>query len=104
MFRRGNRGLGLFCRTGGGGFVGGLESLSAAGLESEEFAVRFVERTLRAGLIPVEAVEDDHMTLVGEIAAGTARDFDLEAAEALKIPGSLEDFIEENGFHGSLRV
>jgi hypothetical protein len=76
----------------------------AVGLESTEFLDGAVVGTLGASLIAGEAIEEVGRLGVGEIVLGAEGDFGFDAAEALEIPGGVEDLAKGDGFEGTLGV
>jgi hypothetical protein len=107
----GDFGMGLFCQivNGGDGRDFGVlllaqfeEAEGAIGLEDAEFLKRFLKSALGAGLIAGEAVEDGGCRGVGEIRDGAEGGFGLDAAEAVEVPGGVEELLENDGFDGAL--
>jgi hypothetical protein len=84
-----------------GGEFGGAEG--AVGLENAELMDGAVIRTLRTGLIAGEAVEDRGLFAAEEVLDVSAADFGFDAAEALEVPGGVEDLLEGKGLEGTLR-
>src|SRR5438067_10813969 len=105
--------MGLFCQMvdiGDGGYFG-LDFLGefdgpqgAVGLEDAQFGKRLVIGALGARLITADAVEHGGGLRVAEVVEGAERGLGLEAAEALEVPGGVEEFLERGPFNGALRI
>jgi hypothetical protein len=101
--------FGQFIDVGDGGdfgFVVGIDfegAEGAVGLEGAELLDGAVVSALGAGLVAGEAVEGGGDFGAGEIGGGAGADFGFDAAEAVKIPGGVEDLVGGDGFDGALR-
>jgi hypothetical protein len=102
----GGLGLGLFgqFRNFGESREVGVVFGGAVGLKGAELLDGAVVGALRASLVAGEAVEDSGFFAAEEIFEIAAADFGFDAAEALEIPGGVEDLAEGDGFEGALGV
>ena len=65
---------------------------------------RLVPGALGTSLIASEAVEDGDGFGVEEIGGTAIGDLGLDAAETVQVPGGVDEFVEGDGFDGSLGV